>query len=478
MDVLGSKRFLSDVVVIHGHHPNVYAWRNAEDDYIYPTSGLIVECCGNRYVVTTRSKIIDCDDIIMFHNYFNKEATITKQKLHILFQSIEYDLVVLGTRCMMKLDFGASKLINGKYIPDKKFGYNIMENDLFIVPTRKSKYRIIKMKMDQKNRHYKVDICNAKFVGSIIYNEKYTPDDYIYMFEVPDMNKLNGFCGSIVTNSKNKLVGLVLGVKEKRLYVKPTKTIRKALSDFVKFLDRQDKYCGIVDLPFRFGIAKKSEVRIIDVGEKNGMQVKPGDLVHSIDGKPIFVRKGNIFIFDEVYKFNLPLDVYLHQNFDQECEIKVGIMRGDRNFRVTTKGVPHQSTSVPLTFRPYYFPKPGISHIIISGLVIVELTHELIHIMLSNNIEITNSLIKKFFSNKLEDFGNYLLIIDCLDENLIKKYGFPKFDPNLNGQLINCPQILSINKKKVGTIREASNVLLKSNSLLVEMDGRKLQIDL
>ncbi|MEM0354086.1 MAG: hypothetical protein QXW79_00755 [Thermoplasmata archaeon] len=476
MDAIGLKKLLSDIVVIHGFNLNVYTWRDSKEKYIYPATGLIVESYGNKYLVTTRSKIIDCEDIIMFHNCFNEDETITKQSLHILFQSIEYELIVLGTKDRMNLDFNASKLINGKYISNEIFGYNIMENDLFIVPTKRSEYRVIKMKMNQKNTHYKVDIYNTKFIGSIIYNEKYTPDDYIYMFEIPNLNKLNGFCGSVVTNSKNKLVGLVLGIREKRLYVIPTKTIRKMLSDYVKFLNKPDQYCGIIELPFKLGITKKSEIRIADVYD--GAQGMSGDLVHSIDGKPIFIRKGKILIFDENYKYNLPLDVYLHQNFDQESEIKVGILRGDRNIRTIIKGVPYQSISIPLTFRPYYFPRPGISHINISGIIIVELTHELIHITLSNNIEITNSLIKKFFSNKLEDFKNYLIIIDCLNENLVKKYGFPKLDPNLNRQIINCPQVLSINKKKVGTIREVSNVLLKKNSLLVKMDGKNIQIDL
>ena len=127
MGVIGSKEKLGQIAVIYGYSPNDFSWLQIDNRAIYQTSGLIITLNNKQYVLTTRSRLISCQNIIMYYCHFNDSEPIFRNNLQIIFQSIEYNIIILGTKGKNKLDFESSELISGDYIPkQKKIYQNIL----------------------------------------------------------------------------------------------------------------------------------------------------------------------------------------------------------------------------------------------------------------------------------------------------------------------------------------------------------------
>jgi hypothetical protein len=508
MGVLGSKENLGQIVVIYGYNSNDFCWRQNDNKSIYHTSGLIISHNKKKYIITTRTKLIGCKNIVMYHCYFHGSEPIMRNNLQILFQSIEYNIIVLVSENHNVFDLSASEIISGNYDPKIICpSYNII-NNIFVVPTKKSHYYTVRMDLDLESDtiNYRVHIYDAKFVKSVIYDKTFVPENYLYDFilqnnesdqfqnneseQFQNNNQQNmkcsdlvGICGAVIFNKKYQLVGIVSKSENKHLYVLPKKALSKIIGDFLEYLDKPNGYYGSLSLPFTYDMSKNNTNLIIastcSVNTPSGKKLlKINDELISINDNQVIIKNGNILVFDSQYKENIPMDIYLKINITKDIPIKLVILRRKIFMNINVYGSNVKNQVLLLTNQSHFHPICSIPYIKISNIIVVQLTHELLDITMTNKIIIKNDIIDAFLENTLDKIDNKLLIIDCLDSVLTKKYGFPRIFPNENQTLI-CPIVTMVNGKNVSVLEDLENIIFANNSeniILVEMGDDQFEI--
>lgn len=172
-------------------------------------------------------------------------------------------------------------------------------------------------------------------------------------------------------------------------------------------------------------------------------------------------------VYDSDYVMLLPIDVYIRNHFRSGATMNIETSK----YNVDVFGIPYDNYEFPLTKQPSYHPTNVIPHCIIQGIVIVEFTHELLNIFALHNLEITNSIVNKFMSGKIIT-TQYLFIVDCIDDNLLKK-GLPsmsKIKDDGRKHVHKCPIIFTINKSTVSSLEEI-------NKLLDNVSDSKIEIE-
>lgn len=461
MGILGSKEQLGQIVTIFGHNANDFAWKESTNSTTYQTSGLIINCHDKKYVITTRSRLTGCKNIIMFHSYFDEKDTIMRNNLHILFQSIEYNIIILGTLGKNELDLALSELVsgggNGVQLVDQS--YKILVDKVPVMPTRRSHYYTIRfdVSLDSDKITYKTHIYDVKFIKSLIYNNTFLPENCMFEFNLLNTkHKLYGISGAVIFNKKKILVGMVTKTESNNLYILPTTVLKKIVSDFTEFMDKPLEYAGPLMLPFKLRTGKKMEAKIKELLQTD-TELEKNDKLVSIDGKELIFNDDNIFVIDNDYKNPIPIDLYIRFNFKQNSTIPVTIMRKKKLISTNIQPIPLRNTIFPLTTQPDYNPLNPIPFVNIKNCIIVEFTHELLDIMAFNKIEIVNDVITDFFDNFINKPVKHFFIIDCLDKLAAKKYNLPQLVPGKKHK-VNCPVLISINNEKITNLSDIEKI--------------------
>ena len=480
MGTIGSKEDLGQIVVIYGYNPNDFGWRQNDDRMIYHTSGLIICCSGKKYIMTTRTRLISCKNIVMYHCYFRGTEPVMRNNLRILFQSIDYNIIILGTIGTNELDLTKSEIISSDCEQKYICPFNDIDKNDFIIPTKKSNYYTIRMDMDLDSDtiNFPVHIYAVKYIQPIIYDKTFVPRNYIYNFIIKNNNcDLVGICGAIIFNKKHQLIGMISRTEKKNLFVLPTKVLVKIVKDFSQNLDEPDKYTGPLILPFNYKLSKNNDVIIASdclVETTNGDTkiLKKYDKLISINGNYIFVRDKNAVVFDDHYKENVPLDIYIKLNISNHTLINLVLTRKKIFMNVILHGIRARDPIISLTNQPYFYPSTSIPYKMIGSLIIVELTHELFDITMLNKIILKNNTIDDFFENSLDKIDKRLIIIDCLDSQMTKKYNLPQILTNKK-QTIICPTVLMVNGKNVYILNdlEDSNEIISINTVVAKTNN-------
>ena len=480
MGALGSKEKLGQIVVIYGYNLNDFCWKDTISRSNYHTTGLIINLAGKKYVITARSRLISCKNIVMYHSYFSDENPILMNNLHILFQSIEYNLIIMGTKEKDELDLSESELINGELegniisengvVPLKNFfeicpSYNL---DLCtpIVPNKKSKYYTIRIdtNFDSSVKDYQVHIYSAKFVKPIIHDETYLPDNYMYNFKLlGNEKKMVGICGAIIFNDKHQLIGIISQLKSKSLYVLPNKVLLKFCYDFLVYKNKPNHYNGLLTLPLNLKISKNILPKIdreTEINTINGKQyLKNNDLLVSINKNDIIANENDIVVYDNDYKNHIPLSIYLVLTLKESEAVQLIIMRKKKIIEYMLIPEAINNYIFPISNTNYFYPEITIPFIKIADCIIVELTHELLDITMINKITLSNNEINNFLATGSITNNRNLLIIDCLDKTTIKKYDLPQLIIGKK-KTIKCPLVTMINGKDVSSIKEINELII------------------
>ena len=476
MGALGSKENLGQIVVIYGYNANDFRWREAggqDSRSIYHTSGLIIEYDGKKYVVTTRERLISCKNIVMYHSYFRGTEPVMRNDLQILFQCIEYNLIILGTKDRSELDLSMSEVILGDYEAKAVCPSYDACNKKFVVPTKKSHYYTVRMDMDLKSEtiNYKVHIYDAKFMKSTIYDMSFVPENYMYNFTIINTGdtKFIGICGAIIFNKKHQLVGMVTKSKGNDLYVLPTKALTKILINFGENLLHPTNYNGLLSIPIMYKSDKKipriSEDCVLET-TTGSIKLSKNDKIISIDNNNVIVESDQVKVFDNDYRDNIPLDIYLRLNTAADAKNPTNIVLYHKKQAIDINVLgSKESHEMTITNQSSFFPAEPIPYINFKGMIIVELTQELLDLTLYNQITLKNRLIDDFFNDDLNDRLR-LIIIDCLDKKLADEHKFPRLelkptaalDPQ-SKQTLECPIIKHINGKELYSLEELSKFL-------------------
>ena len=83
-----------------------------------------------------------------------------------------------------------------------------------------------------------------------------------------------------------------------------------------------------------------------------------------------------------------------------------------------------ENEALPLTNQSFYKPTNMIPYVNLKKLIIVQLTHELLDIFFLKKMEPTNHILKKYINGSLDIKNKIFIIIDCLDDNLLKNINF------------------------------------------------------
>lgn len=433
-----------------GFNPNDLHWRIPEKKNICETTGIIIEYQSLFYVLTTRENLITCESISM---YYESDSFIKKNSLYILFQSIETNIIILGTTGSSSFVFDQSeKICKNEFSQIKSFDINFGIN--FDI---NSKYYLLQLQIKEKfNVPYKISQKSTSIIceSPIKYTQSFLPKLYNHQFVLKNhADKLFGMNSAPVL-LENKLIGIVNLVKNNKLTIEvtPLRIIEKVLKDFV-----QNKatgiYSGFLTLPFDYYIDQVVLVysSTIMFGPSGQTKIKKNTRIISINDSELKVFENSIFIKDEKSNQMLDLDTYIY--LVPTKTVKLSLEKFDVNIYLgPIPPIPFRLTSIPYFFPPkYLFPIIQINNIIIT-----ELTHELLNYTFSNKITLTNSLINKYIqcglSESIVNDKNFsqriFIIIDTIDTIGKNSTRFPHLKINKK-QDVHVPIIKTINGKPI-----------------------------
>jgi hypothetical protein len=475
MGALGSKENLGQFVAIYGYDSDDFTWIDDKPRLVYHTTGIIINHQEKKYVITTREKMISCKNIVMYHSYFRGNEPVMRNDLYVIFHSIEFNIIILASVGRSELNLSDSEIITGHHEPNVICpSYNNTANKTCVVPTKRSNYSAVKMDMNLESEtiDYIVNIYDVKFLSSLIFDDSYVPNNLLYEFTLKNTKdkkkeKLIGICGAAIFNKKRQLVGIISRSKGKIFHVLPRFALIKIFNDFIQYQNIPDQYEGLIHLPFDYYITKNKKIRVSDsctikTIDSTLANISKNDELITICDYDINIINNEAYISDDVYKEYMPLDIFVRLNYDKSTPIKIVFRHQKKLTNIDFYGIP-SSEAIALSNRSYFNPSSCIPHVNINGVIIVELTHELLDLTACNKIEIKNSIVDKYFEEiSGQDNINILIIIDCLDNKIVNKYNLPKILFGKRQTLI-CPTVLKINNKKVLNLHEVQNEVQKCN---------------
>lgn len=456
------------------------------DDFVYQISCAVIEHNGYKYVISARKKIILCKKIELYYCKFG--TIIYKNELRILFQSIETNIVILGTVGYDKLRLDLSVEVMGNSTnqlhshPYSVFSPtdipSIIISEKFTMPKLKKKYYASMIDVDIDRNRYIQNIYQFTYVKSFVTTGHYLPPIYMFEFELTKKkqfeNDFRNLYGTFMFGYDGKPVGLVTEVVITRTVVLPIRHVYKIINSFFNI----DNYAGSLCLPISYSVkvnktnrtnktksTKKFDM-IVNSNSNSDGSIKSGDKIISIDNKEIIIEDGVVLIFDDIYMDHIPFDVYLRLNLNLHSMMNIVVERKNKIISYDFVGVPIEDHMLILTDQPYFLPIDPIPFVNLGGLIIVQFTHELIDILACNKIKLNNYVVNEFMAAPIDNRKiNHLLIIKNPKKKIVNGSG-------CTYAIVNCLLLLKINGVKVHTLTSLKNLIKKQNILTVSLSSR------
>jgi len=414
-----SKNIFSQTCTIYGYDVNDFAWDKSKMDSTPwgQTHGLIVQYNSNTYILSSRSIFLKCKSIVMYHCRYGKygKVSVYRQPLQILFQMAEYDIIILGSIGMKSFDVSKSEIMSGVKTQEIVDPYLMTDRQASI---KDDNYHMmmIYLEINPKNVKYDFNMYQLSYKTSTILDQSFV-SVFVHTFEIIKSTVHDAIWGSIIYNRQHEMVGMVTGIEnDHSVFVLPYRTIYTTIENFVQNIDQVDQYSGLLNIPLRLAIVDSQIVSTAQVtlrttnGNKN---IKKNDQIMTINKQKVEIQKDQILIRDEQLCSYVPLTVFFNQNLKKKQPMNIAICRNKKNISLDAYGRKMKDTILPITDVPYYFPTGTIPYVNLNGLIMVQLTHELLGIVLMNNIKYTN-MIDTQYSQKV-------IILDCLDKRINKK---------------------------------------------------------
>jgi hypothetical protein len=491
---------LQEIVSIYGTNYNDFRWHEGvQNKSTYHTTGMLIRLLDgditNTYVITTRTKIIGCQTIVMFFNCLSDTKQIMSLRLFVLFQMIEFDLVILGAGDKQCIDYSLSQIISGSCFPTKfPMGNHLNEYivthtqlnlDCFLVQTRldskieKTRINpdIVTSKDEILNLDYQFHIRPVSYVDTIVDYTTYLPPICKYQFVLDDdhndqsensnnSNNINnsnsGIIGSIVCDCNGNLIGIAHKINDSNFYVIPCSYVIQMINYFLTFRSDQFRFEGPLTLPLDLSFVN------------DRVQINNSIKINTVDGPKLFKKNdkiielndknlgSNLTIWSDKFEKEIPIDVYFRMECEYGVPMKISINRHKKKIVIAAYGIFSNQWLFPLTDQPYFFPKNSIPYVDVHGIIIVSFTHDLIDLLISNGKIPSNFLIDDFFANGITRCIRYLLVIDCFNPSLKDMYSLPVLkskNKNLEPFVVK-----KINRKKISTLKEIEDIKLTDES--------------
>lgn len=446
----------------------INACNNELDNIVYCSGCSIIEHNGLQYIISNRNKIIFCKKIDL---YYYKSDCLYKNNLTILFQSIETNIVILGTVGNNQFKSDLSEPQNITHTNNKSISSIIISNK-FDIPKSKSKYYASMNFIDGDNGEYAQNIYQFKYSKSIIHTHYYLPAIYAYEFILSKTknNKLidlKNICGSLLFGSDKRLIGFITEVINTKCIVLPIRHVHKIINIFFDSIAGIDTYTRSLCLPIKYKI-KKNKNKIYEmIIQDYYAELNPNDKIVSVNGNEIVIWNNDStpFVFDEIYHDYIPFDVYTRLNLNIHSMMNIVVKRRTKNVSYHIPGEKIEDNMLKISDQNDFYNNNLVPFVDLEGLIIVQFTHELLDILAWNKIELKNHIIDDF----IQGIDNKKL--DCLF--IISKNTKKKTIPDIitiktdQYNIINCLVLLKINNKDIYSLEEIDTLLKKRNLLSV-----------
>jgi hypothetical protein len=473
---------------------NLRSPKTDQTNQAYQASCAIIEHNSNKYVISCRTNIIWCKKIILIYCKWGK--VIYSNELHILFQSIETNLIILGTVGHDKLKLELSQEMAGRKDGDGPGATTnldipaMMIIDKFTNPKMKKDYYANMVEIDLDHNTYNQNIYQFKYLNSFATNHHYLPSIWMYEFGLTKKCKANiaGLCGGLMYNQKKKLIGLVTShmAQSNSCAVLPVRHLYKIINIFfdrdnkankLDNLNNLNSYARSFCLPISYSIQKKKGGKKHDLIITSSFvpELKPKDKIVGIDNKDISIEPSGASVYDDKYEEYIPFDIYVRLNFNPYSQMGMAVERNKKVVSCDLSGDPIENHMLWLTDQADFMPKDPIPFINLEGLIAVQLTHELIDIFASNSIKLHHRFIEKFMESADNKKINRVLVI--ADVSKKKKINIKIQKSGNEFDTLDCYILYTINGTKVRKLGEIEPLLKKQNIVVVSDSTSKQEIN-
>lgn len=373
-------------------------------------TGLIVRYGNNNYVISRRMPLIGSSEICMYHVHSETgENIVLESRLEIIFQVIEYDLVIMVSPGATKFD-GCT----GSGADTSAVAPNV-DNQYYMVKAA--------LTLPILGLYW----SDVKVVRLEIFDETYTPSYILYEIEQMGITTCEDLSGAIIfdTCARTNIVGMITVQKEK-LRMLPMITISKIMSDFVKYKQNINKYVATYTLPFKYYCAQ-TRCTI----KENYSKIKKDDVVTAVNDQAIIMNGCKCKVYSPILKTNIPIDIYL--NMFASPSVTVTIDRAGEIINKTIKLKKYKSGSIPCTALTHYYPeKKFFPYVRLNDHIIFQLTYE--------TVECYSLHESKNYDNILDHvengFGENIFIILSNEEIRIGRVDIIRTVGSINGTQI------------------------------------------
>ncbi|CAH6419913.1 Hypothetical protein MVR_LOCUS4 [uncultured virus] len=409
------------------------------------------------------------------HDHSYTCPAVKVQVVKPLFQIRDYALALYGSIGKTEFDPSMGELISENYTPDMRcMAFDILNHRStgisLPIPVKKQTYYAVTASVSEIPKAIRLMAQRRDAVFDLsdiaMYGEPGVPDLILHKFELVQRkrNILDSvhWNGAPVIDLKGNFYGVSLQQDDGLLSVIPSKIVMQFVSDFVSFESQPEKYVGLIKPPFQYELANgrcliSSNCRV-PVSETCTKLIKKGAQIQAINGLPIVTRNGVARVMDPDFGRHVDIDMYVRTTFDSMTPFTLTLSRDSKTLDIDVFGLPREEKltgSDTLSYNPSgMFP-----HINYKGLIMVQLTHELLSIFETMDKNIDNELIRKAcLDAPLIPLYPAVIIVDTLDADLAYHNNLPQMQHN-SKKKFDCPLVHKIDGTDVHTLADVQKLL-------------------
>jgi len=442
---------MENIVTIISSDLVFFPWK---PEYIKPDeftlSGSIFKYNNKNYIMTSRFGTVGNKEILVFHYLLKgKTQLLYVNKCYVVYQNMEFNISILATVDCEFFNINMSMLLlkNNKLekieindaleINEKIFEIN--ERIMYSECTSETKCKVINLIVILNK--YKLIENDVKYIG------KHIDGNYFHVFDVAD--KQISFFSPIINKKNKMIIGFTLSSIENNLkIVMPIQTI----VNMIKLLI-ENKNLKLYTFPIPLTIDKNNEIVSSECSvltHKTSLCLPANLHIKKINDFEVKNIKNTIMIFDEKYFDYIPLEIFINSNFSAGNVLTVSFVELPQ---LNVNVVPvHVCTTTQKSFKP----SGCIEYYNFMGIYITLITEEFINLLKNTNVTVKNKNINDYMNGETKIIVNEVVIVDCDNSELQKKYNLPILKEN---GIVEFPVIKKINKIAINGLTEISKIV-------------------
>src|SRR5579872_3838373 len=312
---------LEHIVSIYGYSYEPFIWNIGEKrgdkktESCFQTTGLFVGYGDKRYILSSRKPLIGYRQHMVVYRCGHN---IWTSKLRMLYQMIEYNVIVFGTDGLTCFDHTKSNMI----ISDGSSLDTNSQIQLYEFPIKSpilkppKKYQIVRNEHQIDTEfNFQVHLYPITYIESKPNDQTYVPFNYVHLFKIKCEEEIRDLIGSFVITKKKHIVGVVSEVKGDIIYVDPVRYLENGLKIWSKYgPDDKISYGAISDI-FGFGsqlnLCTRAQRVLTSVNSETVTKlIKKDDVLLEVNGMKVSIDQTTLVIYDVNLNQLIPLSIY------------------------------------------------------------------------------------------------------------------------------------------------------------------------